>query len=246
MADTFYDAASYVEKYNDTNTKFAISRKDEVHRFMQKNNLKINSLLDLASGTGVFLQLMQKDLQIKRCVGLDFSEKMIKFSNENIENKHIEFVYGDMTNFDLNEKFDMVTCNYDAINHIELFDGWKSMFKLAYKHLNDGGYFIFDYNTVLKLKDFKMTSYMQRDTYNMVFKTNSDNDMLNFNIFMYNLRPDGLYELEKISISESVYPNKDVKKALLDAGFKDIRFCDEKFVKKNPNKLARAFVVCRK
>lgn len=247
MADTFYDAGSYVEKYNETNTGFAVMRKEEVHKFIQNNNLKVNSILDLASGTGLFLQLMQRDLKIERCVGLDFSEKMIKFSNENVKNKHIEFVYGDMTNFDLKEKFDMITCNYDAINHIELFDGWKNMFKMAYKHLKEGGYFTFDYNTMLKLKTMsRRTDYIKKENYNLVMKIDNKNDKINFDLSIYNKTKEGLYELEEMSISESVFPNKDVLKALKSVGFTSIKFCGEKFNKCNPNKTTRAYVLCKK
>ena len=247
MSDTFYDAGSYVEKYNETNTGFAVMRKEEIHRFIQNNNMKVKSILDLASGTGLFLQLMQKDLQIEKCVGLDFSEKMIKFSKENVKNKHIEFVYGDMTNFNLNEKFEMITCNYDAINHVENFEGWSSMFKLAYEHLNDGGYFTFDYNTVLKLKkSTRKTDYIKKDDYNLVMKIHNKNDKLNFELSIYNKLENGLLSLEELNISESIFPNKDIMKALKDAGFKNIKFCDEKFNRVNPNKTTRAYVLCKK
>jgi SAM-dependent methyltransferase len=45
-------------------------------------------------------------------------------------------IQGDMTDFDLEEKFDIVLCNYNSICHLTDFSDWKKFFKQAYNHLN--------------------------------------------------------------------------------------------------------------
>ena len=61
-------------------------------------------------------------------------------------------IEGDMASFSLGERFDVVICVFDSLNHLMTFDGWNSMFAAAYDHLVEGGLFIFDVNTVGELR----------------------------------------------------------------------------------------------
>jgi SAM-dependent methyltransferase len=60
----------------------------------------------------------------------------------------------DITNFDLGERFDVIICPFDTINHITTFSGWKRVFNNARRHLNSGGIFIFDVNTEHKMESY--------------------------------------------------------------------------------------------
>ena len=57
-----------------------------------------------------------------------------------------------MASFSLGERFDVVICVFDSLNHLMTFERWNSMFAAAYDHLADGGIFIFDVNTVGELR----------------------------------------------------------------------------------------------
>ena len=58
----------------------------------------------------------------------------------------------DMKSFSLEERFDVVICVFDSLNHLLFFGDWESMFDAVHRHLADGGLFIFDVNTVGELR----------------------------------------------------------------------------------------------
>ena len=86
-----------------------------------------------------------------------------------------------MSDFQFNNSFDLITCNYDAINHLTLFEDWQKMFNKVYDHLKVGGFFTFDFNTFLKLKNFNRDSYYEYEGYNCVWHNTNENDKFNFN-----------------------------------------------------------------
>ena len=59
---------------------------------------------------------------------------------------------GDIGEFWLGERFDVVVCVFDTLNHLLTFEAWQSMFEAVYDHLADGGLFIFDVNTLGELR----------------------------------------------------------------------------------------------
>ena len=75
-------------------------------------NLNINSILDVGCGTGILANEL-KNMNFK-VTGIDISNEMIDVANETTTG--IEFLVSDMRNFNLNKKFDMITCTFDAIN----------------------------------------------------------------------------------------------------------------------------------
>ena len=59
---------------------------------------------------------------------------------------------GDIGDFWLGERFDVVLCVFDTLNHLLTFEAWQSMFEAVYDHLVDDGLFIFDVNTLGELR----------------------------------------------------------------------------------------------
>ena len=209
-------------------------------------NKKISTILDLACGTGLFFNEMDKNFDLEYGVGLDLSEKMVKYAQDHNQSQKLNFVKGDMSDFQFNNSFDLITCNYDAINHLTLFEDWQKMFNKVYDHLKVGGFFTFDFNTLLKLKNFNRDSYYEYEGYNCVWHNTNENDKFNFNFSYYVKQKSGYYRLIKSSQTESTFSHKLIAKALKLAGFKHIIFCDKNFKKCNPKKVFRCFVLCEK
>lgn len=103
-------------------------------------------ILELGCGTGTILKTFPKSYQL---YGLDIAKDMIAIAKQKVP--HATFVVGDMTNFSLPQKFDVVLCVFDSINHLTHFTQWKKVFRLAAKHLSADGVFIFDINTPKRL-----------------------------------------------------------------------------------------------
>jgi SAM-dependent methyltransferase len=101
----------------------------------------MSSPLELACGTGSILKQLQPDFEV---AGLDLSAPMLGVAAEKVPG--VPLVEADMTQFHLDDRFDVVLCVYESINHLRNFAEWEAAFDLAHEHLNDGGLFIFDIN----------------------------------------------------------------------------------------------------
>ena len=108
--------------------------------WMEEQGLNLHSCLDLACGTGVLCRHLSDAGMTAR--GMDFSEGMIQIAKET--NPHIPFDVADMITYCPEEKFDLVTCTGDALNHILDIDNVGKIFRNVSTYLNSGGWFVFD------------------------------------------------------------------------------------------------------
>jgi hypothetical protein len=67
-----------------------------------------------------------------------------------------------MTTFRLPGRFDVIICVFDSMNHLLRFTDWQKTFRSVARHLNSGGLFIFDVNTMGKLQRLAEGSAWQR------------------------------------------------------------------------------------
>ena len=75
---------------------------------------------------------------------------MLAVASEKVPSARL--LQGDIGDFWLDERFDVVICVFDTVNHLLSFEAWRSMFDAVYDHLVDDGLFIFDVNTVGELR----------------------------------------------------------------------------------------------
>lgn len=116
---------------------------DLVSNVINTYNPSVNSVLDVACGTGILATAL-KNMNFE-VSGIDISEDMINVAKETT--KEIDFKVADMKNFNLNKKFDMITCAFDSINYITNSVDMEKTMKNIFNHLVDNGLFIFDINT---------------------------------------------------------------------------------------------------
>lgn len=110
------------------------------------------SILELACGSAeISWELAKRGY---RLLATDLSEDMLNKAKEKNSAETLRFKALDMTQFDLNEKFDAVLCYCDSINYLSSLDDLKSMFHSVRQHLNEKGVFIFDMHTPDRLEEF--------------------------------------------------------------------------------------------
>ncbi len=105
------------------------------------------SLLELGCGTGAVLAGLAGRLDL---TGVDRSPEMLAAAAPKLTG--VRLVEADITAFSLGTRFDVVICVFDTLNHLPSFDAWQAMFGQVDAHLADGGLFIFDVNTVGRLR----------------------------------------------------------------------------------------------
>jgi SAM-dependent methyltransferase len=89
-------------------------------------------LLDVACGSGSHL-LCLKDKY--KCVGIDINKKLIEIAQK----KQIESYCLDMRQFELNKKFDVITCLFGSIAHLENYQQLCETIKNLKNHLKNSG-----------------------------------------------------------------------------------------------------------
>jgi len=98
-----------------------------------------NSLLDVGCGTGKHVERLAKEFE---CVGMDVSESMLERARANV--KGVEFVQGDMTDFDLGRRFDVVVCLFSSIGYVRTYPKLARTLRNFAKHLRHGGVVIIE------------------------------------------------------------------------------------------------------
>ncbi len=174
-----------------------------------KKYLKPSSkILELGCGTAENLAVFEKNYKL---TGVDISEGMLRIARKKIPSG--KFIQGDIADFDLKEKFDLIFCVYDTINHLENFNQWASLFKSVKKHLNPNGIFIFDFNTLYKLDILSQSDiypeFPGEDTLLLNVRKKNKN-LFNWEINYFKHKSGAKYELIKSSIPESGYDTDKV------------------------------------
>jgi SAM-dependent methyltransferase len=120
----------------------------DLRRLIEQRCPDAQTVLEIACGTGSILKQLRPRYDV---TGLDLSEKMLAIAAEKVPDARL--FRGDMTQFNLNEAFDVVLCVY-AINHLLDFVQWEQVFDRAREHLNERGIFVFDISTELQLASY--------------------------------------------------------------------------------------------
>lgn len=96
-------------------------------------------LLDVACGTGDHLSYFKKAFL---CTGIDINASMISVARKKV--KGVTFRKGDMTNFSLSKKFNVITCLGASINYVKTRANLQRTVNNFARHLKPGGVLIIE------------------------------------------------------------------------------------------------------
>ena len=115
---------------------------------------KVKSACDLACGTGTTaLGLAAKGI---RTFGVDLSPGMCRIARRKARASGlpVRILQGDMRNFRLPEKVDLVLCEFDALNHVPRKSDLARVACAVSRALKPGGHFFFDVNNRLGFQSY--------------------------------------------------------------------------------------------
>lgn len=98
-----------------------------------------SDLLDVACGTGAHLPFLVDRFHV---VGVDLSKEQIEEAKKRLPG--VEFNQGDMKNFDLGRKFDVVTCLFSSIGYVHTPEELQLAVGNMAKHLKTGGVLVIE------------------------------------------------------------------------------------------------------
>ena len=136
VGDLIYDA----DIYDGMNTQ--LGDLEFYKKWMPKN--KNANILELCCGTGRLTIPLAKEGHI--ITGLDFTSSMLDKAKTKAakEELQITFVQGDMRDFLLPEKYDLIFIPFNSIHHLYSNEDIFKAFGSVKRHLKDGGRFILD------------------------------------------------------------------------------------------------------
>ena len=215
---------------------------DFVKDLIKKYNPEAKNILELACGTGNILAGLSNKYAK---VGLDNSSGMLAIARKKVPKA--EFVQGDMRVFELGRKLDVVLCVFDSINHLINFSDWVKVFQQAEKHLSENGIFIFDLNTISKLKRLSQSPSFEQefDHKKMEIKvTDGSSDVFNWHVRIVQNAKDKAATVHEMDIHEVSFPINQIEKSV--ANYLVVREITDTSGKEATSESDRVYFVCQK
>jgi len=194
------------------------------------------SVLEFASGTGTILEGLSASYSV---AGVELSPEMLAIARSKLPAADMHL--GDMTMYAFDTKFDIVLCVYDSINHLLEWSDWLKLFHNAHRHLNEGGVFVFDINTIVRLRWLASQSHEFEPSAEAL----SINIIENDGIFDWEIAiSTDTHDMQRETIRETSFPISQIQENLKPLFTIEAVIDAKGLPKDNPN--WRPFFVCRK
>ncbi len=189
---------------------------------------RAKSCCDLACGTGATaIDFARRGLKV---YAVDLSPSMCELARKKALREHVEIkvIEADMRRFRLPEKVDLITCEFDALNHVPRKTDLALVAKAAARALKPGGHFYFDVNTRLAFEEvWPLTWWVERPGLALVmhgdFDLRSGKAWTTAEFFIKN----GCHwERHSERVEEVCWEDDEIRAALTRAGFDRIRSRD--------------------
>jgi len=197
------------------------------------------SICDLACGTGT--EAIRWARLGYHVYGVDLSPTMCKIARKKVRAAKlpIRIIEADMRKFHLPQQVDLVTCEFDAINHIPKRADLKRVVRCVNRALHPGGYFYFDVNTRLSFeKIWPVTWCIEKPGVVMVMRGGYDPKKDRDRAFVdaeFFVRKGRLWQRTTEHVEEICWSAQEINATLQEAGFDNIKSWDAaRFVKADP------------
>ena len=193
--------------------------------WLKRRSLTPRNAMDLACGTGILCRLL-RNAGIAAS-GMDLSEGMITVAREN--DPEGVYTVADMTTFRPEERYDLVTCTGDAVNHISDLSAVEQIFRNVYDYLAPGGYFVFDILNENEISDSEPFEMDFTETTRVWFRmTRPTANSVHLTIRVYE---NGELAFEEV-IRETIHDVAEICTMLIRIGFR-LELCADRLLPEN-------------
>ena len=130
-----YDAALGIRTFVGTRAAF--------ETLVKRYGINFRSATDIGCGTGLFACYLSQCWGV-RVFGVDRSPDMLRVAIQNCPDKNVCFLLQDIRCLQLPYPVDLITANFDTMNHLLTAPELRLAFRRIWENLRPGGHFIFD------------------------------------------------------------------------------------------------------
>jgi SAM-dependent methyltransferase len=197
----------------------------------------VETACDLACGTGTTaLILARKGIKM---YAVDLSPLMCRLTREKADRARlpVRVLRADMRSFRLPEAVDLITCEYDAVNHVPHKADLRRVTKAVERALRPGGHFFFDVNNSLGFERYwSGTVWLEKPGVAVVMRNshNRQADRASSDIEWF-IRDGSCWRRHHERVEEVCWSSSEIRRTLLAAGFDQVGAWDStSFFKNNP------------
>lgn len=139
---------------------FFLSIRKAFEAIVRRYGIEFHSAADIGCGTGLFACYLSRCWRIPM-FGVDRSPEMLRVAMRNCRSQNICFLQQDIRCLRLPHPVDLITANFDTLNHIIRTADVRRTFKRIFDNLRPGGHLFFDVVTPRHPRYFSH-SYIRR------------------------------------------------------------------------------------
>ncbi|MGD9679469.1 MAG: class I SAM-dependent methyltransferase, partial [Vulcanibacillus sp.] len=217
---------------------------------IDKYKINPKTIIDIGCGTGnISIPLSKLGYEM---IGVDISTDMLAIAKEKMIANNVSFllIEQDMLELDLGITVDLVISYCDSFNYLTDTDKIKKTFASIDKHLDLGGYFIFDLHSPYKITDiYNGQTYAWNDEdVSLVWLTdvNVDELTVEHDLTFFIKKEDGRYDRLQEIHQQKTYPVDVIKELLEETGFEVLDVFSDFALQPLTDTTERIFYVARK
>lgn len=226
-----------------------LRRVDFLERLFKKSRIPVESVLDLACGTGtVACLLAERGYDV---VAADGSEEMLTQAAgkaAGLERPPL-FICQTMPRLRLARPVDAAVSTLDSLNYLTRRRDLQETFRRVHRWLRPGGQFIFDVNTPGKLRRMDGQMYMDETEESFcVWRTffSERTGICTYQVDLFRLRADGAWERSFEEHRERAWEAEELRQELEAAGFDSVSVTGDLSLRPPADAEDRWIVRCRR
>ena len=197
---------------------FFCQTRDAFERLIRRYGISFRSAADIGCGTGLFARYLKMSRGVS-VFAIDASHSMLRIAAKNCCGTKVRLMHQDIRCLRLPQKVDLITANFDTLNHLLTLEDLRQTLRRVFENLNPGGHFIFD--VVTNCVSFGPRPYIRefRRQYRRVSQMVRTDPMKKWISIVVSIQSPNMFRPIFERHCERVYAPAELGGALHEAGF---------------------------
>ena len=122
---------------------FFLRARKAFEELTSRYGINFRTAADIGCGTGLFARYLTESFRVP-VIAVDLSNDMLRIAARNCNGLNVRLLRQDIRQLRLPRPVDLITCNFDTLNHLIGEGDLEQTFRRVYWNLKPGGHFIFD------------------------------------------------------------------------------------------------------